>query len=94
MSKYEDTRIVTFKEDYGVDKVDKDGKPVMINGAPAQVTYYKKGSKHAIHYKVVDKLKARGAKMDFEHFDRKAFVKAEKEKFLKNNGSQISMERR
>lgn len=88
MSKYEDTRIVTFKEDYGVDKTDKDGKPT-----GQRDIYYKKNSKHAIHYKVVAKLEKRGAKMDVEEFDRKGYVKREKEKRLKRQDP-INIERR
>lgn len=94
MSKYEDTRIVTFKEDYGVQKTDKNGDPVIINGKPAMDIYYKKDSKHAIHFKVVEKLKKNGAKMDVEHFDRKAYIAKEKEKLLKRDKSAISIERR
>jgi hypothetical protein len=94
MSKYEDTRIVTFKEDYGVPKVDKDGKPVLIDGKPTLRIYYKKDSQHAIHYKVVGKLEERGAKLKVERFDRKAYVEREKEKLLKRDKSSISMERR
>lgn len=88
MSKYEDTRIVTFKEDYGVDKTDKEGKPTGLKDI-----YYKKGSKHAIHFKVVEKLEKKGAKMDVEEFDRKGYVKREKEKRLKRQDS-ITLERR
>lgn len=94
MSKYEDTRIVTFKEDYAVPKVDKDERPIIIDGKPAMIVYYKKDSKHAIHYKVVEKLLEKGAKMKVEEFDRKAYVKREKEKLLKRDKGQISIERR
>jgi|SRR6185369_12026083 len=98
MSKYEDTRIVTFKEDYGVAKTDKDGNVVVVDGKPLMTIYYKKSTgpkdKHAIHYKVVDKLKKNGAKMEVEHFDRKAYVKEQKEKFLKSDKAHISVERR
>ena len=76
MSKYEDVRIVTFKEDYSVPKVDKNGEPIKDQ----VIVYYKKGSKHAIHYKVVDKLKQRGAKMEIEKFDRQGYVAREKQK--------------
>lgn len=95
MSKYEDTRIVTFKEDYSVVKTDKNGEPIMgADGKPQRQVYYKKGSEHAIHYKVVEKLKANGAKMDVELFDRKAYIKREKEKLLTREKTNISIERR
>lgn len=94
MSKYEDTRIVTFKEDYSVPKVDKKGTPVVIDGVQQRQVYYKKGSTHAIHYKVVEKLKSKGAKMEIEYFDRKAYVKREKDKLLSRDKSSISIERR
>lgn len=98
MSKFEDVRIVTFKEDYGVPKVDKDGKPVMRDGKQDLVIYYKKSTgpkdKHAIHKNVVKKLQDNGAKMDVEEFDRKADVKKEKEKLLKRDKTQVSIERR
>lgn len=89
MSKYEDTRIVTFQEDYGVDKTDKDGK--VIQGH--KIIYYKKGSKHAIHYKVVEKLEKKGVKMDVDTFDRKGYIKKMKDKKLKES-SNLSIERR
>jgi hypothetical protein len=94
MSKYEDTRIVTFKEDYGVQKTDKNGVPIVIDGKPLMDIYYKKGSKHAIHFKVVEKLKTNGAKMEVEKFDRKAYIEREKAKVLERDKSSISMERR
>lgn len=98
MSKYEDTRIVTFKEDYGIDKLDKDGNVVMLNGKPDKVIYYKKSTgpndKHAIHFKVVDKLKEKGAKIEVELFDRKGYLKREKEKLLSREKPSMSVERR
>lgn len=84
MSKYEDTRIVTFKEDYSVTNTET--KEVRV--------YYKKGSKHAIHWKVVEKLKEKGAKMDVTKFDRKAYVEREKEKVQKKKDHMITVERR
>lgn len=55
MGKYEDTRLVTFQEDY----------------KPASRVLYKKGVKYTIHYKVVDLLKAKGVKLTFTTFDPK-----------------------
>jgi hypothetical protein len=80
MSKFEDTRIVTFKEDYSA-------------GEPPQL-FYKKGSTHAIHWKVVKKLEDKGAKMKVEEFDHKAYIKREKEKLLKKDKGSVSVERR
>lgn len=94
MSKYEDTRIVTFKEDYGVQKLDKNGDPIIIDGKPAKIIYYKKGSQHAIHKNVVKKIEEKGGKIDVELFDRKAFVSREREKLLKKKDAQVSVERR
>ena len=89
MSKFEDTRIVTFKEDYAVPRVDKNGDPT-----DQKIVYYKKGSRHAIHFKVVDKLKSKGAKMDIELFDRKGFLEKEKTKKLKSEKASFTIERR
>jgi hypothetical protein len=94
MSKYEDTRIVTFKEDYAVNKVDKDGKPIMVDGKNAKIVYYKKDSQHAIHFSVVAKLEKNGASMKVEKFDRKAYVTDQKEKLMKKQSGQVSVERR
>lgn len=98
MSKYEDTRIVTFKEDYGVPKLDKDGKPVVVDGKPLMHIYYKKSTgpkdKHAIHKNVVKKLQEKGAKMEIETFDRKGYIRDQKDKKAKNEKSDLSIERR
>ncbi len=98
MSKFEDVRIVTFKEDYGVPMTDKDGKVVMQDGKPLMHIYYKKSTGkndcHAMHFKLVEKLKDKGAKIEVEKFDRKGFVSREKEKLIKRDKSAISVERR
>lgn len=94
MSKYEDTRIVTFKEDYGVNKLDKNDQPILVDGKPVKIIYYKKDSVHAIHFNVVAKLEKNGAKMKVEHFDRKGYVEREKAKRLQRDRSSISIERR
>ena len=60
MSKYEDTRIVTFKEDYS--------KPTRSGGTRV---YFKKGSVHAIHKKMVALFEKGGAKMDVKELDLK-----------------------
>lgn len=68
MSKYEDTRIVTFKEDFAK-KLD-DG---------TMRVFYKKGTTHAIHFKLVDNFEGRGAKMDVKKLDLEK-VRAERKK--------------
>jgi hypothetical protein len=98
MSKYEDVRIVTFKEDYSVPKLDGEGKQIVIDGKPQVHVYYKKSTgpndKHAMHKNVVKKLEDSGAKMSVETFDRKAYVVKEKAKLLKRDKSSFSVERR
>ena len=82
MSKYEDTRIVTFKEDYTRPKKDKEGKPVMgPDGKQMQRVFYKKNSIHAIHKLLVEKLREQGAKMDVKELEIKK-VHAERKKRL------------
>lgn len=70
MSKYEDTRIVTFKEDYS--------KPTRNGGTRV---YFKKNSVHAIHKKMVALFKEGGAKMDVQELDLKKMY-AERTKIL------------
>lgn len=81
MSKYDDTRIVTFQEDYKIQtkKTDAKGQPLK----PARVLY-PKGSTHAIHYKVVDQLKTAGGKFTETTFDYKKAEQKAKDAFLKN----------
>jgi hypothetical protein len=64
MTKYKDTRIVTFKEDHTIKskKLDAAGKPVLR-------VLYAKNSTHAIHRSVVDQLKEKGAKMQIDGLD-------------------------
>jgi hypothetical protein len=78
MPKLDDTRIVTFKEDYNPQRREEGGKV-----AVAGKVLYKKGQTYAIHYKLVEKIKKRGAKFDAEKLDvqkaiekRKAMKKA------------------
>lgn len=59
MSKYEDTRIVTFKEDYSIPT--KSGEPRVL---------YKKNSVHAIHKTIVKRLEGK-AKITVETLDYK-----------------------
>lgn len=82
MSKYEDTRIVTFKEDFARTIRNKKGEQILDeNGKPAKRVFYKKNSQHAIHRKLVVKLEKQGAKMDVKELDLKK-VYAERKKKL------------
>lgn len=78
--KYENTRIVFFKEDYCI-KTRDGGKKV----------HYHKGTRHAIHKGVVSLLKERGAKMDVSELDVKAVEDRLKEKLEKRRERQIKM---
>lgn len=60
-NKEKETRIVTFKEDYA-------SKP----GKAAGKIIYRKGTVHAIHFKLVKKLEATGVKMDVKKYDKEA----------------------
>lgn len=62
--KMENTRVVTFQEDY----VTKAGTVV-----------YKKGSVHAIHQKTVGQLKDKGAKMSVTKFDEQRAIQLAKQ---------------
>ncbi len=67
--KYENTRIVEFKEDYYV-KAKEGGKKLL----------HKKGSRHAMHKGIVDILNKNGAKIDVKKLDvDKAHEKAKKQ---------------
>lgn len=82
MSKYEDTRIVTFKEDFARTIRNKSGKQIVDDqGKPVKRVFYKKNSQHAIHRKLVAKLETQGAKMDVKELDLKK-VYAERKKKL------------
>lgn len=56
MQKYDNTRVVTFAEDYTT----KGGKVI-----------YKKGTTHAIHFQTLETIKAKGAKIKTEAFEPK-----------------------
>jgi hypothetical protein len=66
-NRLKNTRIVVFEKDY----LSNAGKVL-----------YKAKVEHAIHYKVVEGLEARGVKLKAADFDQKR-VDAAKEKFLK-----------
>lgn len=78
MSKYEDTRIVTFKEDYS--------KPTRSGGVRV---YFKKNTTHAIHKKMVELFKAGGAKMDVEELDLKKLYAERKKKLAAQRKKQV-----
>ena len=62
--KLDNTRIVTFKEDYS---------------SKVGTLIYKKGSTHAIHQKTVGQLKDKGAKMEVNKFDEKRAIELAKQ---------------
>lgn len=80
MSKYEDTRIVTFKEDYS--------RPTKSGGIRV---YYKKNSTHAIHKALVELLEQRGAKMKVEELDMKKVYAERKKKMSENKKREVEL---
>jgi hypothetical protein len=68
-NKLDNTRVVTFKEDYS----GKNGKVI-----------YKANSTHFIHFKTVEKLEAKKVKMDVKSFDEKKEIAKAKESFEKS----------
>lgn len=64
MTKYDNTRIVKIKEDFNLSKNQKENKPGRL--------LYKKGSEHAIHYKLLKKLDEKGLKYEILDVDFKA----------------------
>lgn len=78
-NKLKNTRVVTFKEDYH-------SKPgALLNADPI----YRKGESHAIHFKLVDKLRESGAKIDAKPFDEQASI-AKRKKILADNRKKMS----
>lgn len=65
--KLEQTRIVTFKEDYAPGK---SGKVI-----------YKKDEPQAMHFTLAEKLKSKGIKMDIKEFDEKKETANAKKEF-------------
>lgn len=63
-NRLDNTRVVTFKEDYVVNKR----------------VIYKGGSEHAIHKDLAEKLKKKGASVSIKEFDTKKKVAEAKEK--------------
>lgn len=95
MSKYEDTRIVTFKEDYARQMKDKKGQLLTVTGkpegAPMMRVFYKKGSTHAIHHKLVKKLEGQGAKMDVKELDLKKVREGRKKVIAERKRKQVEL---
>lgn len=79
MSKYEDTRIVTFKEDYSIPT--KSGVPRVL---------YKKNSVHAIHKSIVMRLEGK-AKMTVELLDFKKVEDKRKTEMAKNRKRAVEL---
>lgn len=77
--KYENTRIVTFKEDYYV-KTPKDHE-----GNFGRRILHKKGSRHAMHKGIVKVLESNGAKISVEMLDFKKIEQARKEKLQRQD---------
>lgn len=92
MSKYEDTRIVTFKEDYSHPKRDKEGNVIVgADNKPLKRVFYKKNSTHAIHRKLVEKLEKNGARMDVKELDIKKVYAERKRKLAAQNKKRIEL---
>lgn len=83
MRKYDNTRIVVFKEDYNPAK--QTAQKAIAAGQkvknPDGRVLYKKGERAAIHHEVLDKIKDKGAKFEVVDFDFKgAEAKAREER--------------
>lgn len=72
MNKYENTRVIKVNEDFNPSKNEKENKQGRV--------LYKKGSEHAVHYKLLEKLKAKGLKFTIKEVD---FKKIEEQARLK-----------
>lgn len=78
MSKYEDTRIVKFKEDYAI--------PTKAGGTRV---IYKKNTTHAMHKSIAKLLTERKASITVELLDHKKVEEALKAKLQKQRKKQI-----
>lgn len=74
MRKYDDTRVVVFKEDYN-----PSGKQVI----------YKKGGRYFIHHQLVAEIEMRGAKMNVSRYDYKTAEDKAREQFIKENNNRV-----
>ena len=92
MSKYEDTRIVTFKEDFAHNMRDKSGNPILgSDGKQMKRVFYKKASTHAIHFKLVAKLEKQGAKMEIKELDLKKVYAERRKKLADKRKKQVEL---
>lgn len=73
--KYENTRVVVFKEDYYVI-----AKGVDAAGKPNRKLLHKKGSRHAMHKGIVAILEKNGAKIEVGQVDHKKLEEKAKKK--------------
>jgi hypothetical protein len=80
MRKERDSRRVTFQEDYSAGTKQGTGKD-NVPRVPSRV--FKKGSVHAMHVQVAEKLVKRGAKIKIEKFDFPAMKEKQKADFQK-----------
>lgn len=78
-NKFKNTRVVIFEEDY-YSGAQKD----LLKKEKAVEPIYKKGSKHYIHFKTVEQLKEKGAKMKVKEFDYTAYVNKSKKQLAEN----------
>lgn len=69
-NRLDNTRVVTFKEDYS------------IKGRKEPL--YSKGGEYAIHHSLLDKIKSQGGKFDSKPFDEKGAVAKAKKQFEAN----------
>ncbi len=92
MSKFDDTRIVTFKDDFSHGMRNKKGEPVLgQDGKQLRRVFYKKHSTHAIHFKLVKKLADQGAKMEVRELDLKKVYKERREQLAAKRKKQIEV---
>lgn len=84
--KYENTRIVTFQEDYYVKTRQKDK-----DGNNAVKLLHKKGSRHAMHKGIVKILEANKAKIKVEEFDPKPLESKLKKRLIEQRKRQADL---
>lgn len=78
-NKFKNTRVVNFEDDYF-----SAPQLALKEAGKAVAPIYKKGSKHYIHFKTVEKLKAAGANMKVKNFDHTAYVNRSKKQLAEN----------
>lgn len=80
MSKYEDTRIVTFQEEYAI--------PTKAGGTRV---IYKKSTTHAMHKSIAKLLQDRGAKIKVSELDHKKIIEQRKANLIKTRKRQVEL---